>query len=53
MADNPWTPSARERLPAQAMKPIVESGCWYPDELKGTDAWAAAAFPWSGWIPGT
>ncbi len=35
---NPWTPSARERLPAQPMKPIVESGCWYAEDLKGTDA---------------
>lgn len=39
MPKNPWTPSARERLPAQPMKPIVESGCWYPDDLKGTNAW--------------
>lgn len=39
MPNNPWTPSKRERLPAEPMKPIVESGCWYPDELKGTDAW--------------
>ena len=36
---NPWTPSARRRKPAQLMKPIEESGCWYPDEIAGTDAW--------------
>jgi hypothetical protein len=39
MQNNPWTPSKRERLPAVAMKPIVDSGCWYPDDLRGTDAW--------------
>ncbi len=35
---NPWTPSARERLPAVAMKPIVDSACWHADDLKGSDA---------------
>lgn len=39
MASNPWTPSARTRKPAQIMQPVEESGCWYPDELAGTDAW--------------
>ncbi len=39
MPKNPWTPSARERQPAQQMQPIVDPGCWYPDDLKGTNAW--------------
>jgi hypothetical protein len=39
MTHNPWTPSKRERLPAEPLKPIVESGCWYPDDLKGSNAW--------------
>lgn len=36
---NPWTPSARTREPARLREPVRESGCWYPDELRGTDAW--------------
>ncbi len=36
---NPWTPSARYRVPAELMQPVEESGCWYPDEIAGTDAW--------------
>jgi hypothetical protein len=36
---NPWTPSARRRKPAELMKPVEESGCWFPDEIAGTDAW--------------
>ncbi|MDX1484358.1 MAG: TauD/TfdA family dioxygenase [Alphaproteobacteria bacterium] len=39
MQKNPWTPSARQRKPARLMQPIEESGCWYPQDLAGTDAW--------------
>lgn len=34
-----WTPSTRTRIPAKLMSPIQESGCWYPDELAGTNVW--------------
>lgn len=36
---NPWNPSARRRKPAELMRPIEESGCWFPHEIAGTDAW--------------
>jgi len=36
---NPWTPSSRLRKPAELMKPVEESGCWFPHEIEGTDAW--------------
>jgi hypothetical protein len=39
MAANPWRPSERRRQPAKLMEPIVESGCWYPDQLARTDYW--------------
>jgi hypothetical protein len=39
MPQNPWTPSRRERKPAKLMQPVEESGCWYPNELSGTDRW--------------
>lgn len=38
MQANPWIPSNRKRLPASLMEPIEEAGCWYPDELGGSDA---------------
>ena len=36
---NPWTPSARRRKPAELGKRVEESGCWFPHEIAGTDAW--------------
>ena len=39
MQPNPWKPSRHSRRPAVLMEPIEESGCWYPQDLVGTDAW--------------
>ncbi|MDX1485503.1 MAG: TauD/TfdA family dioxygenase [Alphaproteobacteria bacterium] len=39
MTENPWTPSARAREPAVLGRPIVESGCWYPEDMAGATPW--------------
>ncbi len=39
MAENPWTPSEREREPACLMEPVVDSGCWYPADMAGSEDW--------------
>lgn len=38
-ASNPWSPAPRARAPTELMKPIVDPAGWYPEDLKGTDAW--------------
>jgi hypothetical protein len=39
VSENPWKPSARRREPAVLGKPIVESGCWYPEDLSRSEEW--------------
>jgi hypothetical protein len=39
MTANPWRPSKRVREPAELMKPVEDPAGWYPDDLKGIDAW--------------
>ncbi len=39
MKKNQWKASARRREPAVLGKPIVESGCWYPRDLSGSEEW--------------
>jgi hypothetical protein len=39
MTDNPWKPSARTREPAVLGHPVVESGCWYPEDFAKSDDW--------------
>lgn len=36
---NPWAPSARIHKPARLGEAVEESGCWYPDELRESQAY--------------
>ena len=39
MRSNTWRPSTRVHAPVELLEPVPDSSAWYPDELRGTDAW--------------
>jgi hypothetical protein len=45
MPTNPWKPSDRRRVPAEPMMPVIDSGGWRPQDLKGSDAWVYRMTP--------